>query len=184
MGLDLINGVIAEMNRQGTYWFTETSQALTYGANTYTYDLEALNIDPRMIKEVRREADGFVASLEQLQAAQFRRQYRSTAVVTATPSAWAKYGYTLELDCKQSQDFSLRVYYWRELPLITATTDTLLSDASYDDVYVAGVMAYLKKRMGKPDWSTDYQEYMEKVKQLIMASTSDLGLPLQMPARF
>ena len=182
--LDLLNGVISEMNRMGTYWFTEASQALTHGSGVYTYNLETLNIDPRMIKEVRREATNFTGVLTQVEASQFRRIYRSTAVATATPSVWAKYGYTLELDCISSQNFNLRVYYWRELPLMSATTDTLLSDSSYDDVYIVGVMAYLKKRMGKPDWQTDYQEYLEKIKQLLSATTADTGLAAQMPARF
>lgn len=182
--LDLLNGVIAEMNRMGSYWFTEASQALPYGSGVYAYNLETLNIDPRMIKEVRREANNYIGVLTQVEASQFRRHYRGAAVLTATPSVWTKYGYTLELDCIPSQDFTLKAYYWRELPLISATTDTLLSDSSYDDVYIVGVMAYLKKRMGKPDWQTDYQEYIEKIKQLLSATTADSGLAAQMPARF
>lgn len=185
IALDLFNTVIREMNRLGRYWFAETSTSLTYSGGVYQWSYQSLGqIDPKAILRIRKEASNYWGELIQYNYRAFQQQFRIADIPTQEPRYWTKYAGNIELDSKPDQDYTMKVYYLQDLPLISATTDTLLCQVSDEDVFQEGIYAYLLNRLGRPDWQQAYQVYMTKVKSLLADLNQDTGLPRQMPAAF
>lgn len=182
--LDLLNGVLSEMNRLGSYWFTKTATALPYTEGVYQYDLGTLAIDPQRIDRVRRTASNYQGDLTQMHWMAFQRHYRSSSLQTTLPTRFSKYNDTLELNTIPDQDYSLVVYHFKDMPLVTTTTDTLLVPENDEDVVRDGVLAYLYQRMGYPAFDSAYQLWLGKVNKLLGDQKEDAGLPRQMPAAF
>jgi hypothetical protein len=182
--LYFLNAVIQEMNRLGAYWFTETTTNLTYSPGVYQYNLSALNIDPQKILRVRRESVTQAGELEQWNWRRFQQTYRRSALLTTVPSVFSKYGGHLELNCIPDQDYTLKVYHLRDMPKLSATTDTLLIPDADEDVIIDGVHAKLLQAMGRPDWGNYYTQFIEKSRSLLADMKQDMGLPRQMPANF
>lgn len=183
---DLLNTVIQEMNREGRYWFTETSAALPYtgGVYQYTYASIGNGLDPKGILRIRKEANNHQGELIQLNWRQFQQRFRRGSIQTGEPRYWSKYGNSIELDVIPDEDYSLTLYYLRDMPLITSETDTLLCQETDEDVFREGVYAYLLNRLGRADWDDAYQFYWKKVLSLLADMKQDSGLPRQFPAAF
>lgn len=180
----LFNEVIREMNRKGHFSFTATSTALTYSAGVYTYDLSALGIDPKAIRVIRMEATDQWGELTPVNHITFMRRYRMAAIPTQKPVAYTKYADTLELNAKPDQDYSIVIYHYQDLPLIASATDTLLCQASDEDVFQKGIQAYLLKAIGRDDWQAQYQIYMQRLSDLLADTKKDTALPTRMPRAF
>lgn len=183
---DLLNTVISEMNREGHYWFTETSASLTYSAGVYQYAYSTIGsgLDPKGILRIRKEATDHQGELIQLNWRHFQQRFRRSAIETREPRYWSKYGNQIELDAKPDQDYELKIYYLRDMPMITATTDTLLCQETDEDVFREGVYAYLLNRLGRADWDDAYQFYWKKALSLLADMKQDVGTPRQFPAAF
>ena len=183
---DLLNTVIQEMNRKGAYWFTETSADLTYsgGVYQYTFSSVASDLDPKRILRLRKESTNHKQELIQMNWRRFQERYRRDAVQTGEPLHWAKYGNSLELSTIPDQDYTIKVYYLRDMPLVTATTDTLLCQVGDEDVFREGVYAYLLDRLGRPDAQAKMAAYLNKVGDLLADMKQDSGIALQIPAAF
>lgn len=183
---DLINTVIQEMNRKGRYWFAESSAALAYSAGVYqyTYSTIGAGCDPKGILRIRKEAEDYMQELIQVNWRAFQHRFRRSAIQTGEPRYFAKYGNQIELDCIPDQDYELRCYYLRDMPLITATTDTLLCQETDEDVFREGVYCYLLNRLGRADWNAAYQFYLSKVEELLADMKQDVGIARQFPAAF
>ena len=183
---DLLNTVIQEMNRMGRYWFTETSATLSYsgGVYQYTYSSIASNLDPKGILRLRKELVDHKQELVQVNWRAFQERYRRDAVQTAEPLYWAKFGNQLELNAIPDQDYTIKVYYLRDMPLVTSASENLLCQDTDEDVFREGVYAYLLNRLGRPDWEKAYQIFRDKASDLLADMRQDVGLARQMPASF
>lgn len=184
IALDLFNTVIREMNRKGRYWFAESTANLTYSVGVYQYTYASLSVDPNAILRIRKEATDKWEELTQMNWRKFQEYYRRSAIQTTEPKYWSKYNGQIELNCIPDQDYTIKVYHLRDLPLIAATTDTLLCQVSDEDVFQEGIYAYLLNRLSRADWITAYQTYINKVDSLLADMKEDVGLPRQMPAAF
>jgi hypothetical protein len=182
---DILNKAIREMNRLGNLWFMETSTPLTYGVGVYQYDLTALNIDPKRIAYIRRDSDDNRGELKQYQSRNFLKAFRGPNTITSTaPTAWTKYNSTLELNVIPDRDYELKVYHFRDMPLVATTTDTFLIPERDEDVLTDICMEWLKVRIGQQDTQTALVNTKVKVSPFLVQIESDAGLPLQMPAAF
>jgi len=181
---DVINDVIRYANRLGSYWFTETKTGLTYGVGTYTYSFNTLAVDPKRIRFIWKEATNFQGELEQKNKREFMLLYRRAATVTTTPTAWTKYGDTLELNTIPDQDYSIYVYHFKDMPVVTATGDTFLIPERDEDMLIQACYHKLGAYIGK--WT--HAEAEGQIKFLFgpfLADTKqDSGRPNQMPANF
>ena len=184
LSIDLINKVIREMNRMGSWWFTETETALAYTVGVYSYSFTSLSVDPKKVLRIRREVSGQQGELRQYNWRQFQITFRQSSILTTLPTGWSKYGNTLELNVIPDQDYTLGLYHYRDMPVIAATTDTFLVPVADEDVLTDGVYAYLLQRMGRPDFQAAYQLFKEKAVALMGDNRQDAGLPSQMPANF
>jgi len=181
---DVLNEVIGLANRLGTFGFTETKTALTYGVATYTYSFNTLAIDPKRVIYIRREATNYWGDLDQINNRDFKRTYRSAALLTAMPGAWSKFGDTLELSTQPDQDYSLNVYHYKDMPKIAATTDTFLVPERDEDILIQSCYLVLGYYIGR--WS--FPEAEAGIKMLFSPFLVDLrrdsGIAHQLPANF
>lgn len=182
--LGILRHVVREMNRLGNYWFTETSTNLSYSAGVYQYSFSTLGIDPRRITEIRRSAADYLGVLEPLNYKQFQKKYRGSAIQTTMPSAFSKYGDTLEFNVIPDQDYEIKVFHFNDIPLPTATDSTFPIPEDDEDVLIDGVYAYLLQRMGRPDFMEAYQVFSKKAKDLLADMKQDQGMSHQMPSNF
>ena len=184
--LDCFNTVIREMNRWGSYWFQETDTALSYGVGTYTYTLSSSSIDPNRILDVRRTLTNYQGYLKQMNHRDFLNDFRRAAVETTTPSYWTKFGGVLELSTIPDQDYSLKVRHFKDIPVLTTgdTSTTFNLPLADEDVFVDGIKAYLKKELGRMEWTNDYELYKAKARKLVADMNMDSGLPTVMPSLF
>lgn len=178
---DLFNTVIQEMNRWGRYWFAETQTALTYSNGVYQYNCTSLGIDPKGILRIRKEATDHYGELTQMNKRRFQQLFRRSTISTGEPCYWTKYAGVIELNSIPDQDYSLQIYYLRDLPLITSDSDTLLCQETDEDVFREGAYAYLLQRLGRADWQTVYQMYQSKAMSLLANMKQDDGQPTQFP---
>jgi hypothetical protein len=184
IALDVLNTVIREMNRWGSYWFQETETNLTYAVSTYTYSLTTLGIDPKRIVSIRKTLTNYYGFLSQYNNPHFIKQFRFADIQTAEPVAFTKYGDTLELNCIPDKDYSLKVKHFKDIPMVSATTTTFNIPEADEDVFIEGCIAYFQKAIGKGDYSVAYQLFEKKAKNLLADLKEDAGLPAQMPASF
>lgn len=184
IAMDLLNEVIAEMNNFGNLYFLETATALTYASNTYSYTLSSYSIDPRRIIRLRRTATN-IGNLHFMNHEAFQGVYRGeSTITTGTPEYWTLFGSTLETNVSQDQDYSLKVYHYKDMPAIAATSDTLLVPERDEYVVVEGVYALLLQVIGRQDFTTAYSLFQSKCSQLRAASDKSSFAPRVMPAAF
>jgi hypothetical protein len=186
---ELLNTVIQEMNRLGKYWFMETSVQLPYSPGVYSYSLSTsgtggTEIDPKSIRYIRSEAVGYVLELKQFQWRKFQQLYRQSNIQTAQPTAWGKFGNSLELNYIPGQDYTLNLYYLRAIPTQTNQYAFLPCQEQYIDVFKEGVFAYLTQRLGRADWKDNYAFYINKVQSMLADLKEDSGMPTTMPRAF
>lgn len=182
---DILNKTIREMNRLGNLWFMETSTSLPYGVGVYTYDLTALGIDPKRIAYIRRDTQDNRGELKQYQSRNFNKLFRGYSTLNTTaPTVWMKYNNTLELNAIPDQDYSLTVYHFRDMPLITATSDPVLVPERDEDILIDACTEWLKVRIGQQDSSSALINTKIKLAPFLVQIESDAGLPNQMPAAF
>ena len=181
---DIFNNVVRYINRKGYYWYAETITALAYSPGVYTYSFETLGINPTKVLYIRREATDHWGELEQWQEEKFLNRYRSSAIVTARPSAWSKFGDVLSLNCIPDQDYTLKAYHLVNIPLATNPTDTTIIPLAQQDALNAGVYAYLLQAMGRPDTGQAMQIFQAIISDLLADTKQDLGLATQLPANF
>lgn len=181
---DILNDVIRQLNRQGNYWFTETKTALTYGVGTYQYSFNTLAVDPKRVIRVRKELADHYGDLNQVNWETFQRLYRSSATQTTEPTAWSKYGDTLELNNIPDQSYTLYVYHFKDMPKVTATSDTFLVPEQDEDILIDCCFQMLGYKLGKWDLGTAIQAMRLRIEPLLADMKQDAGLPLQMPAAF
>lgn len=181
---DIINQVIREMNRLGSYWFTETKTALAYSGGVYQYSFNTLAVDPKKVIRIRREATNYIGDLKQYNWYHFQRLFRSAAVTTAQPEGFSKFGDSLELSTIPGQDYSIYVYHFKDMPLITATSDTFLVPERDEDVLIDACYQLLGYKMGRWGLEAALQAIALKVSPLLADMKQDAGIPLQMPAAF
>lgn len=184
IALDVLNTVIQEMNRKGSYGWSKTETALTYSAGVYTYDLSTLAIDPKRIFLIQRTATDYQGSIDKVEWRQFQELYRRSAILTAMPTYYTVFKETLELNTKPDQDYTIKAYHYKDMPKVTATTDTLLVPETDEDIIIEGVMAFLSGRIGRPDAASLQAAWRLKLNDLLVDVKKDAGLPNQMPANF
>lgn len=183
--LTYINDIISEMNRMGNLYFTETETALAYSPSTSSWDLSALNVDPRRVFRVRRTLTNYEGDLESINYQTFQRRYRTNGTGTNNaPQRYSRYANTLYTDVAPDQDYSLKVYHFRDMPAVTTTSDTLLLPERDEDVLRQGIKSYVLRDMGRDDWQAQYQIFVSKVSSMLVAMKNDSALPTRMPAAF
>lgn len=188
--LNCMNTAISDMNRAGSFSFGETSLALTYSSGVSSYDLNTVGssvIEPRRIIRLRRELVNYAGELTEYNYRDFQRNFRATTIPTQQPTAWAKFGGTLYLNNKPDQDYTLTLYYYKQIqPIVVGTNDTLATiiPEYHIDVLRDLTKAILLKEMGRPDFSNQYTLAMKKVNALVAKSQEDVGIPTCFPRAF
>jgi len=168
---------------------TVASQSLTFApAIVASYNLSTVAsvvIDPKDLTRIRRESDAYEGELSPANYRAFQRKYRYSTPNFQKPQFWANYNNTLYLDSYPDQDYSLTLYYFQDLPLMTTTTGAtfIIPDK---DIHVVkdGVYAYLCEALGRADYGAAYQLYMKKVKGMVADMSKNTGRPFQAPAGF
>lgn len=183
MALDLLNEVVPDINRQGDLYFTLADTTLAYTSGVYSYNLGELGIDPRRIQRVFRSAIQ-PGNVNRINWNRFQDLFRRSTIQENTPSYWAIFGSTLEFNCIQSQDFVIRISHYRDMPKVTAETDTLLMPERDEDVLRAGVIAYLTQRLGRSDAPEQWAIYEKKLKRFSLDVKKDVSASFVRPARF
>lgn len=181
---DVINDVIRFANRLGSYWFTETKTALTYSGGVYTYSFNTLAIDPKRIRFIWREATNYQGELTQYNKREFMEKFRKAATQTTTPTAWTKYGDTLELNTIPDQDYSLYVYHFKDMPVVSATSDTFLVPERDEDILIQACYYKLGAYIGRWDHNAAEGQIKYLFSPFLADMKQDAGRPLQMPRAF
>lgn len=181
---DILNDVLRMMNRAGNLWFTETKTALTYGVGTYTYSFTTLAVDPQKVINVRLEATDHWGELTQYARRAFQNRWRKSSILTTKPTAWTKYGSTLELNCIPDQDYTMYVYHYKDMPLVTATSDTTLVPEADEDVLINNCYTWLGKFIGRISEGDAIALIKANTAPFLVSTRNDAGMPNQMPAAF
>lgn len=189
IALVIFNYVINEMNRVGNYWFCETQQALTYSAGVATYNLDTIAaepISPHRIIRLRRELIGFEDELNEVNYRDFQSRWRTTTINTQMPTGWAKYLNILYLNYIPDQDYSLKVYYYTDIPSIDTGDENLTGPVpiAHEDILREGIYAYLLERTGDPKAMGAMGIYQNKLNALVGMTGQDAGMATQFPAVF
>lgn len=184
VALNILNDVIRKMNRLGNLWFTETKTALSYSGGVYQYSFTSLAVDPMRIINVRREATDYWGELDQYNYRDFQRQWRSSSMITAKPTAWSKFGTNLELNTIPDQDYTLYLYHYKDMPVVTTTTDTFLIPERDEDILIDNCYQMIGAETGRWDKATALTLIEANTKPFLVTIRSDAGLPAQMPAMF
>jgi hypothetical protein len=179
---DLLNTVIQDVNRQGNFWFTQTSVQVT--PVQASIDLAPLGIDPKKIIRLRREHPQDQGDMIAINWRVFQQNFRQTPLVEGRPTLWSKFNQTLQLNVIPDKSYNLTVYYHQDIPLIQSVSDAVVFPDSDGDILREGVFAYLLLRLGRADFATAYQLYQTKLKSLLANQKQDSSLPTQMPANF
>lgn len=182
--LDLLNKVIREMNREGRYWFTETATSLPYTPGVYQYNMTTLGIDPKSITRVGKVNTQGIQDLTPLNYPEMQRRYPFTSIQTVQPQFYSRYNNILYLNSIPDQDYQITAYHFRDMPLVTSESESLLCPEADEDVFQDGVYAYLMNRLGRENWQPAWAAYMQKVKSMVVKLENDLAMPTQMPAAF
>jgi len=185
--LGFIRDVVRDMNRRGDYWSMETSSLLAFSAGTFQYTMSAETpaIDPKKITQVRLELSDEQGQLDAFEYHSFRDAFRKSAILTTKPTAWTKYGDTLELNTKPDKDYTITVYHIQKIPLPSTTASTFGAWPEDDeDVLISGVKYRLLKAIGSPEWDETFQLYEERLKELLGDMKQDHALPNVMPSLF
>lgn len=185
----IMNEVILDLNKMGNFWFNRTKTSLTYSGGTYTYSFTTIGVNPARIEYVRKEATNYWGELKPYEYRQFLEQFRMSAVVTTQPQYYSKFNDTLELDSIPDQDYSIKVYHFKDMPQTTLTTDSystgvLLIPTEYEDLYRIGCYLYLGYKIGKWPYDEAYLGLKVKAQPFLVVTTNDSAIPQQFPAAF
>lgn len=185
IAMDLLNEVVAELNRYGDLWFMQTETDLTYGSGVYAWDLSTINVDPRRVFRVRITANNQYGEIYPVNWRTFEQLYRRAAsVTTAVPTKYAIFNDTLETNTIQDQDYGLKVQHFKDIPPVTATSDTFNIPEADEDVLRQGVYALLIQRVGRPDFATAWQMFQNTAGKMRADVKKSSSLPSVMPAAF
>jgi len=186
---DILNEVILDLNKMGNFWFNRTITSLTYSGGTYTYSFNTIGVNPERVEFIRKTATNYWGELLPIEYRTFMKQFRMQALVTTQPQYYSKYNDTLELDSIPDQDYSIKVYHFKDMPQSTLTTDSystgvLLIPTEYEDLYRLGCYFYLGYKLGKWTYDQAYMDLKMKSQPFLVVTTNDSALPTQMPAAF
>lgn len=181
---DVLNQVIREINRTGSFWFMETATSLPYSVGVYQYTLSSYGINEKKILRIRREASNYWGKLKQVKWDDFQTLYRSSAMTSGQPTVCSKFGGVLELNVVPDQDYSLKVSHYKDMDIISATTDTLSMPEDSEDIVIEGCYQYLGYLIGRWDLAAALGGIQAKVKPFLVDINQDAGIPTQMPAAF
>lgn len=184
LAISTINDVIRYANRMGPFYFTETKTALSYSVGVYTYDMVSLNINPRQIKFIRKEATDHWGELKAFNHRDFMERFRRAAVQTQEPTGWTRFANTLELNSIPDANYSIYCYHFRDMPTITATTDTFLVPESDEDILIESCYQILGARIGRWEMPQAEVEIRNLFTPFISDVKQDTAMPTQMPAMF
>lgn len=185
----LINEVVMDLNKLGNFWFSETATALAYSDGVYQYDLTALGVNPRRIAYIRRDSTTTPGELVQLPYRSFQRTYRSAPVATGTPFNYAIFRDQLEFDYSPDADYTINVYHYKDMPAITATTDSqdggeVLIPTEYEDLLSVGCYQYLGAKIGRWPYENALSVLLAKAQPFMVVARNDSGMAQQFPAAF
>jgi len=180
----LINDVITKMNRLGSFWFTETKTQLAHSEGTYTWNLNTLAIDPKKIRFIQMEATDHWGELVPYSFRQFQNWYRRASIPTQKPTAWTYHANTLELNYKPDQDYSIYVYHFKDMPKVTAVSDTFLIPEADEDILIDNCYEMLGFYLGRWDEARALAVIEAKTQPLLADMKKDRGIPRQMPRAF
>lgn len=187
---DLINEVIQELNKMGNFWFCRTKTAFAYTANVYTYNLGTLEINPNRIEYVRRDSTTLSGGeLIQYEYRMFQRLFRGTTIPSGIPGKYSIFNDTIEFDIKPDADYSIFCYHFKDMPYITATTDSqstgaILVPTQYEDLIRQGCYYFLGSKIGKWDHDKALLDLKYKAQPFLIVVKSNSGIPTRMPAAF
>ena len=185
IALDVINEAVRTLNRLGSFWFAEAKTALPYSAGVYTYTLSSYNIDPKRIRFLRAEpSTGGMGELKQYHYKQFLKAFRTSSVLTGRPTAYSKYGGSLELDCIPDSDWNIYCYHYKDLPLVTATTDTFLVPERDEDILTEACFQLLGQLQGRWSIADALGAIRAKASPFLADMKQDSGIVTQRPAAF
>lgn len=187
MAVDLLNTVIAELNRKPDMWFVRTSTTLTYSASAtnHIYDLTALSIDPRRITRIYRTLVQ-TGDVQRMNWERFHQAYRRSipALDAGIPNHFAIFSDELEFDRQHDQDYGLTVEHYADMPKVTTESETLSIPENDEDVVIDGVLAYLKQRLAMPDADSYLSLWLKKLEEIRYNAKQDSGIHFIRPARF
>jgi hypothetical protein len=163
--MDLLNEVIASMNYEGNLWFMAATTALVYGIGVYSYDLQALGIDPRKVVRVRRSATQ-QGELVYRNQRLFEKNYRQSALISGLPTVFSIWGDTLALNIIPDQNYNLEIHHYKDMPLAAAVNDTFTLPVQDENVLIIGVRARLKQVLGAADWPQDLALFEKQLKSM------------------
>ncbi|MBY0403802.1 MAG: hypothetical protein K2X66_07870 [Cyanobacteria bacterium] len=184
IALNLLNDVIREFNRQGSFWFTETKTNLGFTVGKSSYSLASLGIDVKRIRFLRREDARVPGELQAMNYRGFLNLFRNAPVLTGMPSVYSKFGDTLELNMIPDQDYALSVYHFKNLPFVSDPLDTFLIPERDEDVLIDACFQLLGYRLGRWNLANALQGISIKIRPLLSDMNRDAGVPHQMPAAF
>jgi len=184
IALNVLNATVREINRMGNLWFMETKTALTYSNGVNTYSFSSLSVDPKRIIRLRREATNYWGEMKQYNYRQFQQLFQMAATATAEPNAWTKFNDTLTLNTIPDQDYTLELYHFKDMPLISATSDTFLVPERDEDILIDCCYQWLGYKMGRWDIGTAIQAIKILAQPFLAQMEEDAGMPQQMPAAF
>jgi hypothetical protein len=180
----LLNKVIAEMNRAGKYWFTETATALVYSPGISSYNMTTLKIDPKAITRVVKTLNNGSVVMTPLNYSDFMRRYPASTIQTNEPNYYSRYNNIIYLNSVPDKNYGITVYHLADMGKIVSETDTLPCPESDEDVFQDGVYAYLLNRLGRADAKAAWDAWQLKVSNLLADVYNDAAMPTQMPAAF
>lgn len=182
--LDRMNDIIAGLNRDGNMYFTLTDTELVYNSGQYTFNLTNINIDPARIRAVHRTLLGDEGELPCYQWDKFIRYYRNGGIKTARPDAYGIFNVTLNLSTIPDKNYRIKIHHYRDMPTITAPTDTLLFPKNDEDVLQYGLMFHLAAAFGRDDQTALKEEFATRRMQLLNRTINLKSLPKRLPRRF
>ncbi len=184
IALNTLNDVVRIANKQGPYWFNETRTALPFNAASYTYAMSFFNINPKQIKFIRKEAADKWGELLPYNHREFMRRFRISALQTAEPSAFTRFGDTLELNTQPDVDYSLYCYHFADMPLVEVTTDVFLVPETDEDILIESCFQILGARIGRWTMQQAEAEIKSMFQPFLAEVRSDTAMPTQMPSAF
>lgn len=180
----ILNRAIDDLNDLGSFKFMYQSTALAYSAGVYTYDLNTLGINPNKIHFIEKQASNKWGELEPYNLRDFRRLFRKSAIQTTEPSAYTDYNDTLELNTIPDQDYSIKVWHYKEIERVSMGSDVLVIPKRNESVLYKMAMAHLLDTLSRPDANEKYQEAIVFSKKLVAAEYKRADKPSLMPGNF
>ncbi len=182
--LDLLNDVLREISKAGSFWFLKKEQLLEYQNNVSAYNLglSSRSVDPKRVVTLIRTKEQ-KGELKQVND-ELMRTMRNNSLVAGVPTQFAIFNQTLWLNAIPDKDYGLTLVHYDDMPLVATETDNLAVPDDDVDTVIAGVYTYLLQIMGRGDFTTAYQLYDRKLKRMLREVRQNYGLPQALPAMF